>query len=136
MTYDSQPSHQLSTAMPTPESSALDADATAWLEARATRLHMIGRRRSRLFLAPVMADSAMDIMLCLTVGELQGQAVSAAALATANVLSRAEADDFIDKLVQAGLAVITGVKPEGRTVGLTPLGSARMRGFLNDYPDV
>ena len=136
MTNDFQRSQRLPAHAETLASLALDANAAARMEAQATRLHMQGRKRGKLFLAPVMADSAMDIMLCLAVGEFQGISVSAAALATANLLSRAETDAFIDRLVQAGLAVITGVAPEGRAVGLTPLGSARMRGFLNDYPDV
>ncbi|WP_148276507.1 hypothetical protein [Sphingobium sp. SYK-6] len=106
------------------------------LEAKATRMHMLGRLRTKHFYAPVMADTAMDVMLSLYVGELQSGAVSDTALALANMLSRNETDAIIDKLVQAELAVTTGQEPEGRTVGLTPLGSARMRSFVNDYPEV
>jgi hypothetical protein len=108
----------------------------AGLEGKAARMHLLSRLRGQHFLATVMADSPMDLMLSLFVGELQGRSVNETALATANLLNRAEANDFIDRLVQAGLAVITGREPEGRTVGLSPLGSARMRSFVNDYPDV
>ena len=97
---------------------------------------MLGRLRSKHFFAPVMADSAMDTMLSLFVGELQSSSVSDTALAVANLLSREETDLMIDKLVHAGLAIVTGEESERRTVGLTPLGSARMRSFVNDHPEV
>ena len=106
------------------------------LEAKAARMHMLGRFRAQHFITPIMADSALDVMLSLFVGELQRCGVSETALATANLLSRKETSALIDKLVQAGLAVLTGHEPDGRTVGLSPLGSARMRNFVNDYPDV
>jgi len=106
------------------------------LEAKAVRLHTLGRLRGKHFFTPVMADSAMGVMLSLLVGELQSARVSDTALALANMLSRAEAEALIDRLVHAGLAVITGFEPDRRTVGLTPLGSARMRSFVNDHPDV
>ena len=99
-------------------------------------MHMLSRFRGQHFLTPIMADSAMDVMLSLFVGELQRCEVSETALSTANLLSRKEANVLIDKLVQAGLAVLTGHEPEGRTVGLSPLGSARMRSYVNDHPDV
>jgi hypothetical protein len=108
----------------------------AELETKATRLHMLGRLRGKHFFTPVMADSAMDVMLSLFVGELQACAVSDTALAVGNLLNREETDRIVDKLVQAGLAVVTGIEPDRRTVGLTPLGSARMRSFVSDYPDV
>jgi hypothetical protein len=106
------------------------------LEAKAASMHRLNRFRSQHFVTPVMADSAMDVMLSLFVGELQRRDVSEAALAMANLLSRKETSALVDKLVQAGLAVSTGQDPDGRTVGLSPLGSARMRGYVNDYPDV
>lgn len=108
----------------------------AQLEAKAAHMHILGRLRGQHFFTPVMADSAMDVMLSLFVGELQSSPVSDTALAVGNLLSRTEADAVIDKLVQAGLAVVTGEMPDRRTVGLTPLGSARMRSFVSDYPDV
>lgn len=115
---------------------ALHAGHEGGLEMKAARMHMLSRFRGQHFLTPIMADSAMDVMLSLLVGELQHCDVSETALATANLLSRRETNVLIDKLVQAGLAVLTGHEPDGRTVGLSPLGSARMRSFVNDYPDV
>ncbi len=106
------------------------------LEAKATRMHGLGRLRGKHFLIPVMADSAMDVMLSLLVGALQGIAVSDTALAVGNMLSREDTDLMIDKLVNAGLAAVVNHEGDRRTVGLTPLGSARMRSFVNDYPDV
>lgn len=117
-------------------SAALCVRSDADLEAKAARMHMLSRFRGQHFITPVMADSAMDVMLSLFVGELQNRDVSETALAMANLLGRKETSALIDKLVQAGLAVLTGHEPGGRTVGLSPLGSARMRNFVNDYPDV
>ena len=108
----------------------------ALTEAKAARIHGLGRLRGKYFTAPVMGDSAMSMMLSLFVGELQSRPVSDMALAVGSMLSREETDLMIDKLVSAGLAVITGLEPNRRIVGLTPLGSARMRSFVNDYPDV
>lgn len=114
----------------------LRAASDASLCSKAARMHMLSRFRGQHFLTPVMADSVMDVMLSMLVGELQNCDVSETRLATANLLTRKEAGAIIDKLVQAGLAVVTGHEPEERTVGLSPLGSARMRSFVNDYPDV
>ena len=113
-----------------------DSRSNAGLEAKAARMHTLGRLRGKHFFAPVMADTAMDVMLSLFVGELQSSPVSDTALAVANLLNREETDLIIDRLVQAGLAAITGIEPDRRTVGLTPLGSARMRSYVGDYPDV
>jgi len=118
------------------QAAAFCAGHETGLESKAARMHMLSRFRGQHFVAPIMADSAMDMMLSLFVGELQHCDVSETALATANLLSRRETNALIDKLVQAGLAVLTGHEPDGRTVGLSPLGSARMRSFVNDYPDV
>jgi len=133
LTYGGEP---LQANIPFRLSAAPCASAEAATASKATRMHMLGRFRGQHFLTPVMADSAMDVMLSLLVGELQNCDVSETALATANLLSRKETNALIDRLVQAGLAVLTGHEPDGRTVGLSPLGSARMRGFVNDYPDV
>ena len=112
------------------------AAGTSSLEAKAARLHMLGRLRGKHFFTPVMADSAMDIMLSLLVGDLQSNPVSESLLAVGNMLNREEARSMVDRLVQAGLVTVSGDDPEQRTVGLTPLGSARMRSFVSDYPDV
>ena len=119
-----------------PQMSGTAARQYGPLEAKATRMHMLGRLRAKHFFTPVMADSAMNVMLSLFVGELQSSTVSDTALAVGNMLSPAETDALIDTLVQAGLAVVTAQEPDRRTVGLTPLGSARMRSFVSDYPDV
>lgn len=119
-----------------PEPFVTDSRSDASVEAKAARLHRLSRLRGKHFLTQVMADSAMDVMLSLLVGELQSSIVSDTALAVGNLLSKEETEAVIDRLVQAGLAVVTGVEPDRRTVGLTPLGSARMRSFVNDYPDV
>jgi len=113
-----------------------DLDPDMQMERKAARMHMLGRMRGQHFVTPAMADSALDVMLSLFVGELQNRDVSETTLATANLLSRQATGALIDKLVQAGLVVLTGHEPDGRTVGLSPLGSARMRSFVNDYPDV
>lgn len=97
---------------------------------------MLGRLRSKHFYAPVMADRSMDVMLSLFVGELQISAVSETALAVGNMLSREELCSVTDKLIQAGLVLVSDEKSERRTVGLSALGSARMRSFVSDYPDV
>lgn len=111
-------------------------DMEARTEAKAARLHGLGRLRGKYFATPVMGDSAMSMMLSLFVGELQSRPVSNMTLAVGSMLSREETDLMIDRLVSAGLAVITGLEPNRRIVGLTPLGSARMRSFVNDYPNV
>lgn len=83
-----------------------------------------------------MADSTMGIMLSLFVGELQGTRVGDAELAAANLLRQNEMEALVDTLVQAGLVIITEHKPGGWTVGLTPIGSARMRSYIDDQLDV
>jgi biotin operon repressor len=112
------------------------AASCAALQAKVARMHMLGRLRSKHFYTPVLADRTMDVMLSLLVGELQGSAVSGTALAVGNMLSREELCSVIDKLFQAGLVIVSGEEPERRTVGLSPLGSARMRSYVSDYPDV
>lgn len=106
------------------------------LAAKATKLHALGRLRGELFLSTVMMDSAMDLMLSLLVGELQAKPVHDTTLAVANMLGRVETNLMIDKLVDAGLVRVASQNGDRRTVALTPLGSARMRSFVNDYPAV
>lgn len=108
----------------------------ASIAGKATRMHDLGRLRGQHFGTALLADSAMDMMLALFVGELHASPVSDTALAGETMLSREEIDLMIDKLINAGLIAITGANPDRRTVGLTPLGSARMRSFVNAYPDV
>jgi len=119
-----------------PDMTGADPRHYGAIEAKATRMHMLGRLRAKHFFTPVMADSAMDVMLSLFVGELQSTTVSETALAVGNMLSPSETQALIGRLVQAALVVVTAPGPDRRTVGLTPLGSARMRSFVSDYPDV
>lgn len=113
-----------------------EAASSAALQAKAVRMHRNGRLRSKHFYTPVMADRSMDVMLTLFVGELQSCTLSETALAVGNMLSREELRSVTDKLIQAGLVLVSGAKHERRTVGLSALGSARMRSFVSDYPDV
>ena len=104
--------------------------------AKAVRMHALSRLRTRYFTSRMLADSVMDVMLSLFIGELQEIELSEATLALANLLSREEITLLVNNLVHAGLAVVTGDEPERRKVGLTPIGSARTRSYVNDYPVV
>lgn len=98
----------------------------------AIRLHRIGRRRARHFGVPMLLDHGMNMMLSLLIAEIEQIVVSEDAVLLANE-APADADPMlIDTLVHAGLAAATGTKPGRRLVGLTPLGSARMRGFVTE----
>lgn len=96
------------------------------------RLHRAGRRRARHFGAPIMLDHGMNMMLSLLVAEIEQIVVSEAAILLANEAPADAEPMLIDTLIHAGLAAVAGTKPGRRTVGLTPLGSARMRGFVTE----
>ena len=83
-----------------------------------------------------MADSTMGVMLSLFLAELQAVSLTEATLRLVGLLEGGEGRRVLDTLVHAGLAIVTGDNPERRSVGLTPLGSARMRSFISDYPDI
>jgi hypothetical protein len=106
----------------------------ALLLARATQMHDIGRARARYFPQSIMRDGAMNILLSLFVAECEGISVSEPSLLLANMEGPVSGGCLIDQLVQAGLAQTTGKRPGHRSVGLTPLGSARMRSYLADLP--
>jgi len=106
------------------------------LVVRALRLHELVKVRDHHFRRSVMADSAMAMMLSLFLGELKSISLTQATLALVNMLDDDDAERVIDTLILAGLAVVTGETPERRSVGLTPLGSARMRSFVGNYPEV
>jgi hypothetical protein len=115
----------------------------AWLLSKAVRMHRLNRLRDRHFLAAVMADSAMDVMLTLFIGELQDRAVDAASLAATNMLAPEEVAPLVDRLVQSGLVMSVGRDGpgpgrdgSGPRLGLSPLSSMQMRSFVGDYPDV
>ncbi len=97
---------------------------------QAMRLHRIGRRRARHFGTPLLLDHDMNMMLSLLIAEIEQIVVSEAAVLLANEAPSAAQAALIDNLILAGLAAATGTMPGRRTVGLTPLGSARMRGFV------
>jgi hypothetical protein len=103
---------------------------------KAQRLHALVLEREKYFRRSVMADSNMGVMLSLFLAELKAVPMTEATLALVNLIDGDEARRVVESLVHAGLAVITGVNPERRTVGLSPLGSARMRSFISDYPDI
>jgi hypothetical protein len=104
-------------------------------EAKVAKLFDLTRRRDGVFRRSVMADGAMSVMLSLYLCELQSVELADSTLRLTNLLERDEVERVLEQLIQAGLAVVTGDKPDRRTVGLTPLGSARMRSFISDYPD-
>ncbi len=106
------------------------------LAVRAVRLHELVKVRDSHFRRSVMADSAMAMMLSLFLGELKAISLTRGTLSLVNMLDDDEADRVINSLIHAGLAVVTGENPDRRTVGLTPLGSARMRSFVSDYPEI
>jgi len=104
------------------------------LAVRAVRLHELVKVRDHHFRRSVMADTAMAMTLSLFLGELKSVSLTQGTLALVNMLDDDEAHTVIESLIHAGLAVVTGANLERRTVGLTPLGSARMRSFVRDYP--
>lgn len=105
------------------------------LAVRAIRLHELVKVRDYHFRRSIMADSAMAMMLSLFLGELKSVSLTVSTLALVNMLDDDETHTIIESLIHAGLAVVTGVTPERGTVGLTPLGSARMRSFVRDHPE-
>jgi len=106
------------------------------LEAKARRLLTLVRRRDDCFRRGVMVDGAMSVMLSLLLAELADISLTQANLALTNLLDGDEIERVVASLIHAGLIVETGANPDRRTVGLTPLGSARMRSYISDYPDI
>jgi hypothetical protein len=105
------------------------------LAMKAQRLHDLVKQRETCFRQSVMADSNMGVMLSLFLAELKSVPLTEATLLLVNLIEGDEARRVVDSLIHAGLVVVTGANPDRRTVGLTPLGSARMRSFISDYPD-
>ncbi len=105
------------------------------LAVKAQRMLDLTKQREEHFRRSVMADKAMSVMLSLFLAELKAVLLTEATLALINLLDGDEGRGVVESLIHAGLAVVTGENPERRTVGLTPLGSARMRSFISDYPD-
>ena len=77
----------------------------------------------------------MTIMLAGLRVELLASQLTDSTLSLVNMFDDNEGEAIVENLVHAGLVVVTGDRPERRTVGLTPLGSARMRSYISDHPD-
>ena len=110
--------------------------ADAKLGAKGQRLLDLTREREKYFRRSVMSDTVMSVMLSLFLAELKAVPLTQATLALINLLDDDEGRGVVESLTHAGLAAVTGANPDRRTVGLTPLGSARMRSFISDYPDI
>ncbi|MFT3968023.1 MAG: hypothetical protein QM690_19310 [Sphingobium sp.] len=106
------------------------------LETRAEALYALGRLRMRHLVSRIMADDAMNVMLTLFISECRDLSAGEQSIVLANNLAPLAGAALIDDLVQAGLAVATGKMPGKRSVGLTPLGSARMRAYISAHPDL
>lgn len=106
------------------------------LLAKSNAILRIARMRARHFPTDLLADDAMRLLLSLFVSEQQGIVLTERTLALANQLSREESSEIIQRLFHAGLVAISGNDTERRLVGLTPIGSARTRSFVDDHPDV
>lgn len=106
------------------------------LEVKAQRLLDLAKQRDTYFRRSIMADHTMGVMLSLFLAELKAVPLTDTTLALVNLLEGDEGRGVVESLIHAGLVVVTGGNPERRTVGLTPLGSARMRSFISDYPDI
>ena len=116
--------------------SSLVGAADAKLGAKAQRLLDLTKGREKYFRRSVMSDTVMSVMLSLFLAELKAVPLTQATLALINLLDDDEGRGVVESLTHAGLAAVTGANPDRRTVGLTPLGSARMRSFISDYPDI
>lgn len=112
------------------------APAGCALETKAQRLLELVRQRDTYFRRSVMADGTMSVMLSLFLAELKAVPLTQATLALVSLLEDAEGQGVVDSLIHAGLVIVSGDNSERCTVGLTPLGSARMRSFISDYPDI
>jgi len=108
----------------------------ATIEARAQRLLKLVKARDTHFRRAIMADTAMATMLALFLAEIRSVPLNETTLSMVTLLDGDGAQQTIETLIHAGLAVVTGENPERRTVGLTPLGSARMRSYIMDHPDL
>lgn len=113
----------------------MPASATS-LEVKAARLHHLSRMRQAQFSLPMLADQGMAVMLTLFVAGLQGRQVSEIELTRANMIPHQELDGLMDQLIQAGLVAVTDKSPGTRSIGLTPIGSARMRSYIDVLPAV
>ncbi|CAN5262917.1 hypothetical protein BH10PSE13_BH10PSE13_13810 [soil metagenome] len=109
-------------------------DAASVLETKAEAMHALSQRRKRHFVSTALHDAGMTLMLTLFIAECRSIDAGEQSVLLANHIAPLEGAALIDTLVQAGLVVVTGTMPGRRSVGLTPLGSARMRAYIADFP--
>jgi len=114
---------------------AASGPADAAPETGARHLPGLTRLRGDHFRRAVMADGAMGVMLSLPADPAKAP-LTRANLALANFPDGPRTGRAVESLIHAGLVALTGANPDRRTVGLTPLGSARMRSYISDYPDI
>lgn len=115
---------------------SLASAASPELERRARRLHALVKRRDACFMRPVLADHAMAVMLSLFIADLRDEPMTGRALALANLLEASQLSPLLEQLVEAGLVIISGEGDERRRIALSSAGSARMRSFISDFPDI
>jgi HD superfamily phosphodiesterase len=106
------------------------------LAQRAVRLHDLIKLRDQHFRRTVMADSAMSIMLSLLLSEIQSVALTESTLTLVNFLDEGETRAILAQLIHAGLVEANGQDSERRSVGLSALGSARMRSYVSGHPQI
>lgn len=111
-----------------------ERDAACLLEARAEAIHALCQLRKRHFVSTALHDAGMTVMLTLFIAECRSLDAGEQSILLANHIAPLEGAMLLDTLVQAGLVVATGTMPGRRSVGLTPLGSARMRAYIADFP--
>lgn len=101
------------------------------LERRAAELHAFSRCRTDLFNRPVMADTAMDIMLTALIAHEQGTVLTRLSAAMANRLPLASADSVIEELINARLLRRGDRRDQ---INPTQLGVDLMREFVSRAP--
>jgi len=117
-----------------PERVDQKGNAASILEAKAEAMHSLWQLRKRHFVSTALHDAGMGIMLTLSIAESRSFDAGEQSVLLANQIAPLEGAALVDTLVQAGLVVATGTIPGRRSVGLSPLGSARMRAYIADFP--
>jgi hypothetical protein len=106
------------------------------LEAKAARIHALCALRHQQFAHPPLNDQGMSIMLTLFIAQIQGLDLKSAALGQANDILHQPLEALLQQLIQAGLVEVTGRDPATQSVGLSPIGSARMRSYIDAFPAI
>jgi predicted transcriptional regulator len=96
----------------------------------AAKMHALNRRRAFHFNTPVMADSAMDVMLTVLIAQEQHVPISLNAIIMANRLQQDSCEKLLGDLASAGLLCRKGA--EG-AVRLTTKGLAQMQEYLRVF---